>query len=87
MRSEDEIVRAHDLLNQVIKGQVPEAVEIDRETDISLIAAEDVLCWVLCHDHSSNFEHNLQALRVVMDEAGYDLHKVDGPEAATERSE
>ena len=86
MKSENEIVRAHDLLNQVIQGQVPEAVEMDRETDISLVAAEDVLCWVLCHDHSSNFEHNLQALRGAMDEAGYDLHKVDEPETA-ERSE
>ena len=82
MRNENEITRAHDLLVQVIKGQVPEAVELDRETDISLIAAEDVLCWILCHDHNSNFDHNLQALRGALDEAGYELHKVDGPEAA-----
>lgn len=78
MRSEDEIVRAHDLLDQVILGDIPEI-----EASEILIAAEDVLCWILCHDHNPTFSDNLQRLRGDVDEAGYELHKVEGPETAT----
>ena len=84
MRSEDEIVRAHDLFNQVILGQIPGIADEDDEIASNLmIVAEDVLCWVLCHDHNPSFAENLQALRGVVDEAGYELHKVEGRETAT----
>lgn len=73
MRSEDEIIRAHDLLAGVVLGETgPLPTE---NTYVALIGALDVLCWVLGHDHNSSFAANLQSLERYIEAQGCKLSR------------
>lgn len=63
MRSELEIQRAHDLLNQLdqIRPQFP----------LLLRAARDVLCWVL--SHKNEFDETLKEVEAHLREMGFEL--------------
>ena len=60
MRNQDEIQKAHDRYAATILGEIPNPFGEDHKK--FLIAACDVLCWVLEHDHNHSFEENLQKL-------------------------
>jgi hypothetical protein len=66
LRSDDEIIRAHDLLTGVLMdGLVREMVfdGPDSERDIAYaIRASNVLCWVLNHRHNHAFGKMLEGL-------------------------
>lgn len=75
----DDVVRAHDLLVQVICGEVklpdpPTAVE-----ETHMRAQADVLCWLLGHAHNRSFGANLAMLREEVEAAGY---RLVGPETS-----
>ena len=78
MRTEIEIIRAHDLLIQVMGGELPEITFPDEGDRDVAQSATNVLCWVLGHD--SGFAETLARIRGVLDEAGYDLFRA--PEEA-----
>lgn len=76
-RSEDEIVRAHDLLVGILVGELREVVESSPDGLRSIAAAADVLCWLLGHEHNQNFGGNLARLEVSLLAAGYHLRLTD----------
>lgn len=65
-----EVQRAHDLLVGIILLPGPAKPPPD------MIAAADVLCWVLKHDHNKTFAGNLVALETFMHSAGYSLEEL-----------
>lgn len=78
MRTQDEIQRMHDLivgaLIDVPKGVLPE----DIKKGLNLQAC--VLCWVLQHDHNTEFEDAIQLLERALMQCGYSL-AIKRPEA------
>ena len=75
MRSKDELQRAHDLLHSIVLGQVP--ITLSREEQPLIVAALDVLCWALHHDHNQSFALNLALLTKALEDLGYVLEKLD----------
>jgi hypothetical protein len=75
MKSEAEIIRAHDALVGLLLQEVP--LEIDARIRMAMHAQADVLCWVLEHDHNKNFGRNLEGLLKRLEAAGYVLHRKD----------
>jgi hypothetical protein len=71
MRSQDELQRAHDVLLAIVLEEVPNVLLT--EDDLPLHAAADTLCWVLQHDHNTNFADNLASLQALLAKAGYVL--------------
>lgn len=90
MRTQDEIVRAHDKLVAFILGEVA-GVEIDDEDLERLAVMAKVLCWVLAHDHDAindegqptSFASMLAELDALAAQAGMMFVRSDPP--ATER--
>jgi len=73
MRTQAEITAAHDRIVGTILGEAPTPWP-DEQSRRALIAAADVLCWVLEHDHNPNFGKNLVALQEHQEAAGFVLH-------------
>ena len=71
MKTEDEIIRAHDTLVSVIRGETPEVTFGDPISENVMIGAADVLCWLLDHGHNQGFQKNLDKLRTVLAGFGY----------------
>ncbi len=59
MKNRDEIQRAHDLLNAVLKGDV---IYVTGADEYALRGALDVLCWILGHDENAAFAENLKRM-------------------------
>lgn len=77
MRSEIEIIRAHDVLTAVANGEVP-AKASDPISDAGLRSALDALCWVLKHDnHGHAFAGNLAFIEEELSKRGYVLRKMN----------
>lgn len=87
MKSREQIQRAHDLITNsltalAILEKKPLLDRLDRvepalrpELVESIVLAKicgDVLCWVLNHDHETNFATNLEVLR----DAEVRIHKI-----------
>lgn len=75
MRTEEEVIRAHDQLLAFILGEVVPIEPQDRER-LALLA--QVLCWVLRHDHNTGFEETLAQLTQAAAAAGMMLQKQEG---------
>ena len=72
MRAETDIHRAHDILTLILSKELP--VIMDPDTDLKpLIAAADVLCWVLEHDHNKTFAGNLERLEQFVNDCGIEF--------------
>jgi hypothetical protein len=72
-RSADEFQRAHDVLVGLIRD--PELREVLGFEDLdSMVAAADVLCWALGHDHNTQFAKNLEAIEHDMHERGFQMY-------------
>ena len=69
MKTQNEIIRAHDVLVSILAGET--TVPTEPEEKIILAAGLDALCWVLGHDHNPQFESNLDMIRGKLKEAGY----------------
>jgi hypothetical protein len=68
LRPAGEIQRAHDLLLQLTMDGL-----LAKENQPKVIAALDVLCWVLHHDHNTTFGKNLDSIERLMQEAGFEF--------------
>lgn len=77
MRSEDEIQRAHDILNLAITGGLP-GIPIRGEIGIRLRFALDAICWVLRHEHEEGFHKNLAEIESWAADHGYRLIPIGG---------
>lgn len=73
MRDEQEIQRAHDILEAVLLAEVK--IPLGEEDRLMITAATDVLCWILHHDHNSVFADNLANLERLIAKAGYVLKR------------
>lgn len=81
MRTRDDIQKAHDIFTQIICGGIPNPFEHGENSEkamVALVAAADVLCWILEHDHNQNFSNNLAVIESFM--AAHNLHLAKGPE-------
>lgn len=78
LRPESEIAAAHDRLTAIVLGEVP--WPFDNSADnAAVIAALDVLCWVLRHDHNVSFAENLDKIDAFLLDHGFVLErKPDG---------
>ena len=74
MKTELEIYKAHDLLVMLITKQAP--VVIPPEAEKGLIAAADVLCWVLEHKHNETFGNNLKSIEALFNECGLEITRI-----------
>ncbi len=75
IRTELEIVRAHDLLFGLILDDDLRAMVINLEDDQALLEAASILCWVLRHDHNQKFAGNLASIEARLDALGIRLEE------------
>ena len=75
VRSKDDIHKAHDMLSAIILGDVPSPWGLPIPPEI--IAAQDILCWVLNHEHNRQFADNLKAAEGFLADQGYERKRVD----------
>ncbi len=68
MRTVEELTRAHDMLAQVVLGEICERPK--GKSMVVMSANLDVLCWALRHSHNETFEANLQGLRAELEKMG-----------------
>ena len=80
MRNEVEVQAVHDMLEQLLHGEIPHS---PIENMIAVKAVTDVLCWVLEHDHDT-FRDQLQRMRSDLEDLGYELHSSGGWERGRE---
>ena len=71
IRPGHQVQRAHDILAGIILGDAPSPWGDPVPPEI--IAAEDVLCWVLQHDHNRTFGENLAKAHCWLVSQGYAL--------------
>lgn len=71
MKTPDEIQWAHDLLVGIILGEAPIRASAEIKTAVSHMAS--VLCWVLDHDHNTEFVDMLTELEAATTTAGVQL--------------
>ena len=76
MRSQEDIAAAHDRLSAIVLGEVPTPPEMVKAP---IVAALDVLCWVLNHDHNQTFQTNLGRIDSFLASRGLMLTRI--PEA------
>lgn len=72
MKREEEIQAAHDRLQAIVLGEVPNPFP-----GVSLVAVLDVLCWVLGHEHNPRFAENLTTIDNFLRKAGFRLVRAD----------
>lgn len=72
MKTQAEIQEAHDRIVQTVLGDAPNPFE-GANSKMLLIAAADVLCWVLEHEHNQSFADNLKKLTEGQRALGYEL--------------
>jgi hypothetical protein len=72
IRKESEIQDAHDRLAGIVLGEAPWPFPPDASND-TVIAALDVLCWVLNHEHNQSFANNLIEIDAVLRQQGFVL--------------
>ena len=75
MKNQQEIQRAHDALAGLLLGDVPNP--FGGEIPTAVVAATDVLCWVLEHEHNQKFADNLRVILAALEARGYELGPAD----------
>ena len=71
MRTEDELQQAHDALVGVILRDAPFPDVGLSMRDFNLMA--QVLCWVMHHDHNTQFALTLERIRADLRAQGFEL--------------
>lgn len=74
-RSEEEIQRAHDQLTGILITKQLRR-DLDNQTRDLLVAACDVLCWVLKHEHNQTFAKALKMFEAWAESYGYEISQV-----------
>jgi hypothetical protein len=85
VRDVAEITIAHDIINSILLLQVP--YPLDPFSTQMLHFYQDVLCWVLRHDHKNHFAENLKIMKDNLESMGYKLMPLDRVMTAGEVSE
>lgn len=70
MKTENEIQMAHDRLKAIILDEVPNPFP-----GVDLRPVQDVLCWILGHEHNPNFAENLRKIDEFLAERGFKMRK------------
>jgi len=70
MRSLDEVQRAHDMLIGIVLDQALLAKAVNPKDLPFIVAALDVLCWLLHHDHNVSFAKNIAVIEARLREQG-----------------
>ena len=72
----DEIQYSHDILNAILRDDLPvpveDIIELDEETVMEMTASLNVLCWLLGHDNTQ-FRENILNLEEALDSAGLEF--------------
>lgn len=76
MQNEMEVQRAHDMLHGIVMGEVPVPFKHSDPQWQALCATLDVLCWVLGHDHNTNFVDNIRKIEKHYADLGYTLQDI-----------
>ena len=79
MKSFDEIIIAHDLIDGILQnddGIRDVMIDLTDEIAIHMQYQRDVLCWILGHDSGETFQHNLDELVRRSKELGYRIGKI-----------
>lgn len=80
VRSGQEVQEAHDLLNAIVKKEIPDVWDEGKIGDFkALLIAHDLLCWMLHHDHNLTFQIKLARMKRRLNEMGYALGDVGRP--------
>lgn len=91
MKTESEIVRAHDILVAMIVGEVPNLLHPGKPFDGSTIQERVMmeqaaaLCWILGHDHNPTFGKNLEAINTELERLGFKLRNKNDDETPSNR--
>jgi hypothetical protein len=76
MKSEHEIVAAHDALESLTRGEIPWPRQLGADERDMVYGMVSALCWVLGHETGSAFQHNLELIRDLLLAEGYKLERV-----------
>ena len=70
-RTSLEVVEAHDLIDAIAKGEIPE-VQFEPDIMFTMNCVRSVLCWILGHDTGREFQDNLDRYKKAVKDAGYE---------------
>lgn len=70
-RSYEDVVKAHDMLDALLRGEVP-SINIKPNVRRDLMSAQSVLCWLLGHELGQDFQENLERCVKAIKKAGYE---------------
>lgn len=79
------IQMAHDILQQLVAGDIPSPFPRDSESFKMVHANLTVLCWVLGHTHIEDFGRNIKVIMDFLEEEGYELRDTDELKSDLER--
>ena len=75
-RSPDQIQKAHDLLTQVLVGEVTYPFRDKEATRPLLNAHAATLCWVMDHDQQDRFRTVLNLMSQALQQGGYSIEAI-----------
>jgi hypothetical protein len=83
MRSRRDIQKIHDLLQAALDIRIDGKPMFRPATETAVRYAQDILCWVLNHDHETFFEGNVEHLLDQLEEAADRADPIITGEVAT----
>ena len=73
--SHGDIVRAHNLLDAIVNGKLPE-IQLSTIDRINLYAYRDFACWALGHSTNPTVARVLSELRATIEAQGYQVEDI-----------
>lgn len=73
MKDKDEVQKIHDLLQAVLRNEIPWPWEQSQRARDAARSALDVLCWILGHKNNQTFETNMQNAETWLTDHGINL--------------
>ena len=70
MQSREDIQRAHDILQAVVRDEIP-GLTLSPEARLIIETSLDVLCWLLQHESNPSFAARLALVEKQVDQLGY----------------
>ena len=71
VRTVKEIHEAHDLIDSILKGEVP-PIYFDPKVEFTMQCVRTTLCWILGHETGEEFQENLDRYRQRVKDEGYE---------------
>lgn len=80
MKTTDDLVQLHDMLNAYIDGSIPMPQDAPPTMAGGMVAMRDFLCWILEHNHTGAHRTGvmLDRLRAHMEACGIGLERDPG---------